>query len=335
MDEKYKKYYDKLNGKDYSSYVSKYKTALSTIKTKFNSLEATISSPRWTEKGVNLIKTTVIPSLKNQANGIESGLGSLENACTQVKALVNKLETLKSLCNSLDNAKSAYNNAAEEEKASKKENVDYYQERVTKTEQEIDTIISAINGITVDIKDESVSFAQSMETLKEYNSLEALKQEFLGDVNDTSQYYDSKAYKLKARPLVCFDNTTGQIYKEGDTIYMKPGETRVLTVKLPNDSGNIKRIIRTTADGDSNYRSKRYVTAVSDVNPDPNKVDYVNYKSWSNHWPDNVDLHTNNYDWIVTATNEGTVQISQTCEFENTTGSIPKCMVDLSVVVKS
>ena len=133
---------------------------------------------------------------------------------------------------------------------------------------------------------------------------------------------------------MCFDNTTGEILKEGDTIYMKPGETRILTVRLPYNAGEIKKVIRTTADGNDAYRAGNIATARSDINPDPNVVDYVNYKPWSRHTPEGVDLHTNYYDWIITAKADGTVQISQTCEYNNTSGGTPKAMVDLNLVVQ-
>lgn len=324
MDAKYQKYYNGLKGKDFASYVSKYKSSLEESKNKLSSVQSTISSSSWSEKGIKIIKETVLPTLISEEANIENAIGILSTAVSKVGNLVDKLK-------SLDEASNRYSNCSEEEKEKKES----YRSEVNKLEKEVDGIISEINGLSLDIQAVSISYGTAINTLTELNSIAALREEFIGDVNDTSKYYDNKAYRLKARPLVCFDNTTGQVYKEGDTIYMKPGEKRVLTVRLPNDSGIIKRIIRTTADGNSKYRSKQYVTAVSDVNPDPNKVDYVNYKSWSNHWPSNVDLHTNYYDWIVTATNEGEVQISQTCEFENTTGSVPKCMVDLNVVVRS
>ena len=333
MDAKYQKYYDKLKGKDYSSYVSNYRETISNVNTKMNSLEATISSPRWTEKGVTLIKKSVIPSLKNQIRGIETGFSALENACSQVKSLVSKLETLESLCNSLDSAIAAYNNATEEEKSSKKQNVGYYQDRVTETKGEIDNIISSINGITVNIKDESTSFEQTMEKLKEYNSLEALKQEFLGSLDDDSWYVDP-AYAHRAKKLLLFDNTTGEILKDGDTLKLKKGETRILTVRVPHNAGHIKEVIRTSAGGDSDFLSGRVVKAKSDINPDPNVIDFVNYKDWSRHIPEGVDLHTNYYDWVITATETGHVKISQTCEYtvEENNGT-PKAMVCIDAVV--
>lgn len=333
MKEKYQKYYAKLKDKDYSSFVSKYKMSLTTVKTKMDSVANTISSSRWTEKGIKLIKSSVIPSLKSQVTGIDTGLNSLENACSKVKTLVVKLSNLESLCKSLEHAENVYNNASEEGKSSALSNVNYYKERVEKTEQEIDALIADINGISVDIKDVSTTFAETMETLKEYNSLEALKQEFLGSLDDDSWYIDP-AYAHKAKELLLFDNTTGEILKEGDTLNMKVGETRVLTVRVPHNAGRVKQVIRTSAGGDDTFLSGHVVKAKSDINPDPNVVERVNYK-YSVYWPQDMSiLRTTSYDWIITATEKGGVQISQTCEYkvEENSGT-PKAMVDIHVNV--
>ena len=119
---------------------------------------------------------------------------------------------------------------------------------------------------------------------------------------------------------------------------MKPGETRIITVKLPTDTGMIQEIHRTTADGNDVYRSGNVVHAVSDVDPDPNKIDYVNYKDWSRHIPsDKSILHSNTYDWVITAKADGSVTASQTCEYTTdvSKGGNLKAMIDLNVVVSS
>ena len=78
--------------------------------------------------------------------------------------------------------------------------------------------------------------------------------------------------------MTLFDNTTGEILTDRSTITMKPGETRVITVKLPTNTGMINEIHRTSADGSSAYKSGKIVKATSDVDPDPNKQLKVNYK---------------------------------------------------------
>lgn len=322
MDAKYQKYYNGLKGKDFSPYVSKYKSSIDDVKNKLSSAQGSISEGSWSEKGIKLVKDTVFPVLTSEAASIENGLGVLASAVSKVGNLYSKLESLDKACKNYDNCK-------EEEKET-------YRNEVDSIEKSIDAIIGEINGMSLEIENKSVSaYSSAMTTLTELNSIQALKEEFLGDVDDSSQYYTDPRYRLRAGSLVCFDNTTGQILKEGDTLYMKPGETRILTVKLPNDSGMINQIVRTTADGNGAYNSGKYLTARSDVNPDPNVIDYVNYKSWSNHWPKGVNLHTNHYDWVLTANSEGVVTISQTCEYTNKSRSTPKAMVDLKVVIKS
>ncbi len=326
MDAKYQKYYNGLKGKDFSPYVTKYQANIEEVKSKLTSAEGAISPGSWSEKGIEIVKQTVFPTLKSTTDNIKSAIDVLSAVASKVSSLVSKLEALDAKCK-------AYDNCSSEDEPDRKNSL---REEVKALEREVDGIINEINGMALNIQEVSVqNYSTAMSSLEKMNSIQYIKQEFLGDVNDTSKYYVDQSKWRKAKELLVFDNTTGKILKEGDTIYMKPGETRILTVKLPNNAGAISKLVRTTADGDSAYRSGKYVKAVSDVNPDPNKIDYVNYKKWSNHWPKDVDLHTNHYDWVVTATAEGKVQISQTCEYQNTDGNYPKGMVDLNVVVKS
>lgn len=320
MNSKYQKYYNVLNGKDFSTYVASYSSSLSEISTSFNSIESIMSSS--TEKGLEYVKGTIIPSMKTQHATIEQGIQALSSAASKCNNLINKLNELKS-------ASDYYSSCKEEEKES-------YRSKISSLESEIDTIINEINSISLDSQNENSSsgIVSTLDNTKTDGSIESLRAAFIGDVNDTSKYYIDPAYSKKLKELVCFDNTTGEILEEGDSFYMKPGETRVLTVRLPYNAGEIDQLLRTSADGDSTYRSGSVVTAKSDVNPDPNVVDYVNYKSWSNHFPDNVDLHTNYYDWIITAKADGTAVISQTCEYTNTDGDMPKAMIGINVVVK-
>ncbi len=319
MDSKYQRYYDGLKGKDFSSTVSKYTTAIGNVKTKVDGIEATLASDGWSEKGLDIIKSSILPSLKKNESEIENGIKTLASVISKVDTLKSKLESLKSECNAL-------NSAREEDKAG-------HRSKINSLEREIDSIISEINSTSLEFTDDATNFTSYIDSLKEMTSIAGLKAEFLGDVNDSSKYYIDPNYAHKAKELVMFDNTTGQILKEGDTIHLKPGETRVLTVRLPYNAGEIDKVVRTTADGDGNFRSGSVVTAKSDINPDPNVVDYVNYKSWSGHIPAGVDLHTNYYDWIITATGTGAATISQTCEYTNKQGSTPKAMTDLKVIV--
>lgn len=320
MNSKYQQYYNILNGKEFSSYVSSYSSALSDISAKITSIESVLSSS--SEKGLDYIKSTTLPSLKSQTLGIEQGLKALSTAASKCAELNTKLSELKSAC-------SSYASCKEEEKET-------YKSKVSTLEGQVDAIINEINAIAMESEPvESSGTTTTTQTTATPGSIEALKAEFIGDVNDSSKYYVDSAYSTRLKQLVCFDNTTGEILEDGDTFYMKPGETRVLTVRLPYNAGEINQVMRTTADGDSVYREGNVITAKSDINPDPDVIDYVNYKSWSNHYPEGVDLHTNYYEWVITAQADGTALISQTCEYTNTDGNMPKAMIGINVVVSS
>ena len=320
MNSKYQKYYDGLKGKDFSSAVNKVTTGISNVKSKVDGIESTLASDGWSEKGLEIVKSNIVPSLKSSESQIEAAISTLGSVISKVESLKSKLDSLKSECDALNSAKD------DDEKSR-------HRNKISSLEKEIDSIISDINGTSLEFSDDASGFATNIAALKEMTSIAGLKAEFLGDVNDASQYYIDPAYAHKAKELVMFDNETGQILKEGDTLYLKPGETRILTVKLPNNAGMIDKVVRTTADGNGTFRAGTVITAKSDINPDPNVVDYVNYKPWSRHIPAGVDLHTNHYDWIITATGTGTATASQTCEYESTDGHTPKAMVDIKVVV--
>ena len=173
-------------------------------------------------------------------------------------------------------------------------------------------------------------------------TIAAKKQEWLGDVDDPSRYteYQGKVGLFnRHNTLELFDNTTGEVIQDHGKITLKPGETRVITVKLPTDTGMIQQITRTTADGDAAYRSGRIVTARSDIDPNPDNIEYVRIaegKNGSYHAPSNTDLlHNNSYDWIITANANGTVNASQTCLWSSTmtNGRNLKAMINLKVEV--
>ena len=166
------------------------------------------------------------------------------------------------------------------------------------------------------------------------------KKAFIGDVDDASQYTVAKNVRSMRKEMRLFDNTTGEEIAPDSTIVLKKGETRVITVKLPTNTGRIGNLVRTTADDvyteeDKKAGRKRITTSYSDIDPDPNKVERVNYK-YSVHWPEDKSLlHTNYYEWVITGTNTGTHQISQTCEY--TSLDVPnwyaKAMAGLNVKV--
>lgn len=322
MNSKYQKYYDKLKDKDFSSYTSKYSSTMSTVKSKLDNVSNNISnSQAWTELGLATLQGSTIPKMMKMESAVESGISSLSTAVSKCSTLVSKLASLEQACRD-------YDNASEENKPN-------YKSKINNLENEIDGIINEINSINVEKIKEDISSVGSLSEAA--NTIAAKKAAFLGDVDDLSQYTQKSNYKTMRKQMLAFDNTTGEIITERSTIYLKPGETRILTVKLPTNTGPIGEIKRTSADGDDGYRSGRIVTAQSDVDPDPNNIDYVNYKSHSNHFPPNVDLHQNHYDWIIKANNEGKVIISQTCEYnlKNEPNWYAKAMYVLNVVVKS
>ena len=188
-----------------------------------------------------------------------------------------------------------------------------------------------------DEKAASVAKDSTVDTNGLSTDIAAKKKAFLGDVDDPNNYDEPKKnYRSMRKQMTLFDNTTGEILHDREKITMKPGETRVITVKLPTDTGMINEIHRTTADGGSAYRSKKYITAESDIDPDPNNSEWV--RQSSNHWPENRSLlHNNHYEWVITARADGTVQASQTCEYTTdvSRGENLKAMINLFVEVKS
>ncbi len=340
MQAKYQRYYDALKGKDFSSPISGYNNAISTSKSKMDTAQSIINSSVWVEKGLEIIKSSVFPSLNSQVQNIESGLSALSTVAGKVNELISCLDVIKECDKELDSlgGKWTYTedgSATESEVNSHNNKIDELNRKITEQENKADSIISAINAITVTntASATSASFSTIMTDLKENTSLESKKQEFLGSLDDDSWWVDP-SYSTKAKELLCFDNTTGDIIKEGDTIYLKPGETRILTVRVPHNAGRVKQVIRTTAWKPS---GTNVVSTLSDINPDPNVVEYVNYKSNRNVWPSDLSvLETTSYDWIITANREGTVSISQTCEYKvHDNGGTPKAMIDINVNVSS
>lgn len=321
MNSKYQKYYDKLKDKNFNAYILKYTSLLSTLKLKLDSISNNIANSNlWSELGLDTLKTSTIPKMSKMESRVDKGISSLKSASDKTATLVSKLASLDSECK-------AYESASEENK-------DSYRSRINSLESEIDGIINEINSITIEKLQDDVSSIQSFSNIS--STIAEKKAAFLGDVDDLSQYTQKSNYKTMRKQMTAFDNTTGEILKEGSTIYMKPGEKRILTVKLPTNTGAIGEIKRTSADGDNYYRSGKYVKSVCDVDPDPNNIDFVNYKPHSNHFPPGVDLHQNHYDWIITANHKGDVMMSQTCEYtlKDEPNWYAKAMYDLNVVVK-
>ena len=343
MKAKYQKYYDALKGKDFAGPVGGYKSSLSDATAKLGSVESLISSSTWTEKGVETVKGSVIPTLKETASKIENSLGVLSEVASKVNELVNQLEALKNLEETLESLGSRWSyseggSRSQSEVNAHNNKIAETEKKITEQESAIDGTIAAINGISVESVDVAASGttpvaeddASSKDDNVDPNSLAAKRKKFIGSMDDDCYNYTDPNYVRKARTLTLFDNTTGEILGEGDSITIKKGERRVITVKLPTDSGHIDEIVRTSA---WKPEGCTVLNTYSDVNPDPDKVEYVNFHN--NHWPEDKSvLHSNYYEWIIEGTETGSVQISQTCLFKREEGGpCPKAMVDIHVNV--
>lgn len=314
MESKYQKYYDALKGKDFSSPISKYTSALSNAKTKVESAEAIINSSQWIEKGLEIIKGSILPSLKEQESQMEQGIAALSTAVGKIDSLVGKLEALDAACKS-------YSSCEDEEKKKT------YLSKVHSLESEADGIINEINGISFNFTSQKTSFESHISNLEEatkrleidfknriFSSDPAINdkiRKLIGDVDDPNSYeavHDNLTSFRK--DILVIDPETGQTLNRDDVLNMKPGETKRLLVRLPVNTGMIDKISRTTADNCGSTITRTY----SDIDPDPNKVQTV--RRSSNTWPDNMNLlHQNYYEWVITATGTGRKTISQTVEY--------------------
>ena len=168
----------------------------------------------------------------------------------------------------------------------------------------------------------------------------AKKRAFVGDVDDDSQYTVREGnHHIWKNHMRLFDNTTGEEIPEDSKITLRKGETRVITVKLPTNTGKINTIVRTTAADTINkgdyYLDKPITTSHSDIDPSDNS-EYVNYMGKPPHWPTNRNLlHNNYYDWVITADKVGTKEISTTCEYETDAfkGFYFKAMAGIDVTI--
>ena len=140
--------------------------------------------------------------------------------------------------------------------------------------------------------------------------------------------------------IIIYDYLRGEEIPEDGNITLKKGETRVITVKLPTNTGAIQQVVRTTAADTSNkgdYWGDTYkiTSSKSDIDPDPNRTEHVNIYNWGTHNipKDKSLMHTNYYDWVIHADKVGSRQISQTCEYETdlAKGFYFKAMVGLNV----
>ena len=326
MKAKYQKYYDALKGKDFAGPVGGYKSALSDATTKLNSVESLVGSSTWTEKGIEAVKGSVIPAIKEASSIIEGSLGALSQVASKVSELVSQLESLKSLEEKLESLGSKWSyveggSRTKSEVTSHNSQITETETKISEQEAAIDGTIAAINGISVDsVSAVSSASVEITEKTKKtdgtvYSSDPAINakiQQLLGDVDDPNSYDPVKENFMSMRKdILVIDPETGETYNRDDEITIKEGETKRLIVRLPTDTGMINQITRTTAD---NCKSK-ITSTYSDLDPDPDNVEYV--RRSLNHWPEDMSLlHANHYEWVITATGgTGKKTISQTVEY--------------------
>jgi hypothetical protein len=165
---------------------------------------------------------------------------------------------------------------------------------------------------------------------------EAKKAFIGGPVDDASQYTIDPNFYNMTKHMRLFDNTTGKEIADRGELILKKGETRVITVKLPTNTGMIGDIVRTTAaDVETKVVDNYKITSSrSNLTGDLNNIQYVNYQY--PHWPsDKSLLHNNTYDWIIHADETGARQISQTCEYTCSAkpGWYAKAMVRINIKI--
>ncbi len=268
-----------------------------------------------------LINLDSIQSKKNELNNLKSTISTLTTEITtgylnsvsgsEISSLITKIK------NSSERLKKGYENS-----------YSWLNRYVTEINSVENKLSNTNNGSVKTFNKEFIDIfgKQVIPTLKtetkteettETSDLEAKKKAFMGDVNDSSQFYIDLNYKNKLAHMTCFDNTTGEILKDNDVITLKPGETRILTVKLPDYCGEIDYVYRTTAQADNSG----VISNKSDIDPDPNNVEWVRWDPNNSerryHLPKGINLKFNTYDWIITANRNGTFLASQTCEFQS------------------
>ncbi len=267
---------------------------------------------------LNTMKTNVVQLTKDISSGYLSKVKG-----TEISSIINKIMS------SSERLQKGYNNSSNW--------LDRYITEINNLEDKL------CNIKATEFKSEFIDLfsKQTMPILKtkyEPDYSEA-KKAFLGPgVDDLSQYTIAPNFYNMTKHMRMFDNTTGQEIPEDGHITLKKGETRVITVKLPTNTGSIGEIVRTTAadtsTGHGIVDKDQYTTSRSALNDDLNNPIYVNYQK--NHWPsDRSLLHNNYYEWIIHADRVGGRQISQTCEYTCSAkpGWYAKAMIGLNITI--
>lgn len=304
MKSMYKKYYDALVGKEFASKVNNYKSAVSNSKDKLNAAKATIESSQWVEKGIEIIKNSVMPSLKSQGDQFDNGLEALSQAIAKVKELTDQLKELDTLDKKLESlgSKWTYSSDGERTEAS----VNSHNNEIAETERKIsnqesliNSTIAAINGISFSYTSQSSQFSGYMSELKE-----ATKVPPSGVLSYTQGtfYEPGRENRVLGNVATLLDFTCdGVSLGQDGSIVIKKGTTAHLKVKIPDELENVTEIIRTSPDGKKGW--SYWVS--QEVTPKANKNDQ---STWFNG---------REYDWYITG-NEVTdnITLSQTALFK-------------------
>lgn len=323
MKAQYEKYYNSLKNVNIVEKGAKLTSFCDALGNSHTYLQNNLSDSLWQELGKNELNVNVIPTLLKNFGYLKANIEKLNKACGLTQ------NDLYNLLVKLDNKEREIAGLEEEEKNKRAG-------EVTSIESEIDSKIKEINSIEV-TEFEALPDPPANTTLDMSNlpaDILAKKKLFLGNIDNPNEYTLHPNYVKMIKHLRLFNNKTGEEIQPGSVIRLKKGEELIVTVKLPTNTGMIGLLQRTSADGDATARSKRVVHTLSDVNPDPSKIDFVNYKPWSRHQPTGVNLHTNHYDWIIRGTGTGRATISQTCEYTANNSIMAKAMATLKVIVE-
>ena len=318
----YQKYYDALKGKDFVSKVGNYKSALSNSKDKLSSIESTIGSSQWVEKGLEIIKSSVIPSLNSQSTQLENGFDALSQASSKVNELVNQLTELDSLEKKLESLGNKWTYVEDGPKSKTEVNNHNYEisqceSKISTQESLINSTINAINSISFNYSSQKSAFSGYISNLKE-----ATKTPPSGVLDCIAgvQTDAGRNARLLGKVAVILDFTCdGQHLGQDGCITIKKGTTAHLKVRIPDDVTGVEQIIRTSADGkqDANGRPVWTNWVSQQVTPKAVKKDT---STWFNG---------REYDWYITGNNttgDGYITLSQTALFKapNTPAAVPQ-----------
>ena len=314
MKSKYQNYYDKLNGKNFTSLASNYQGYVEDSSTKLNEVKSLINSSSWVEKGLEIVKNSVIPSLESQTEQVKEGIKVLQEASAKINDLVSRLGELDSFEKKLDSLGGTWSTSSgktEEEVNRHNSEINNLKNEITSKEGEIDGIVSSINSLSYTFNSLSSSgFSSIMLNLKE-----AVKEPESGVLDMTpgkegTGAEEGRNARLLGKAAVILDFTCdGEHLGQDGEIVIKKDQTVHLKVRIPDDVEGVEQISRTSADGqhDSEGRPLWANWVSQQVTPKANKKDNT---TWFNG---------REYDWYITGKNttgNDFIKLSQTVLFK-------------------